>query len=650
MGYISLGRLSPVRLSKSTNELRMRPLARFGLQNRHLFALDLALLPLGTLLSHAIRFEGLQWPLPYPTVALVYVAVTLPIKIGLLLSFGVYRRLWRFASVPELETILVATGVSGIACFTLGAWLLPAVGVLPMRVPLSILALDALITSAFVSLPRLQLRTWGRRRAGRSGEGTRRVLIAGAGVSGGMLVTQLANNPQLGLIPIGFVDDDPEKQGCRLHGLPVLGALRDAATVCRKQGVAEILIAMPAAAGRVVREVVQAAAAAKVRTRTLPSISELMGGRFNPAVLRQVQIEDLLRREPVRTNLEEVGGLARGETVMVTGAGGSIGSELCRQLARLDPARVVLLGHGENSIFAVTQELTRRFPGLRLEPVIADVKDEAQMDRLFERYGPYSVFHAAAHKHVPLMEVNACEAVANNVLGTRNVVQACSATRVAHLVLVSTDKAVRPTSVMGATKRVAEQIVQHAAEERGENFVVVRFGNVLGSRGSVVPVFLQQIADGGPVTVTHPEMRRYFMTIPEAVQLVLQAGALGKGGEVFVLDMGEPIKILDLATDLIRLAGREVGRDIEIRFSGARPGERLYEELFFGGEHAEPTSHTKVLRAKNGQVPRGTMATTDELIRIAQEGVSDAEIRDLLRLLVPDFDPRRTVAAVTPKA
>jgi FlaA1/EpsC-like NDP-sugar epimerase len=329
--------------------------------------------------------------------------------------------------------------------------------------------------------------------------------------------------------------------------------------------------------------------------------------------------------------------LATGETVLVTGAGGSIGSELCRQLARLEPAQVLVMGHGENSIFDVMAELTERYPHLEAVPIIGDVRDRERMRLIFERYRPYAVFHAAAHKHVPLMEENVAEAITNNVLGTKNVAELSAEYGVEHLVLISTDKAVRPTNVMGATKRVAEQIVQEVAETTGRNFVAVRFGNVLGSRGSVVPTFLRQIQAGGPITVTHPEMRRYFMTIPESVQLVLQAGAIGKGGEVFVLDMGEPVKILDLATDLIRLSGLEVGSDVDIRFTGTRPGEKLYEELFFDSESALPTDHPKVLRAKNGALPIGLSTVVDLLVDGARHGWTDEQLRALLLRLVPEF-------------
>ncbi|HET8623241.1 MAG TPA: nucleoside-diphosphate sugar epimerase/dehydratase [Gemmatimonadales bacterium] len=605
-------------------------------RNRYLFGSDILFFTTSTFLAFIARFEGLAWDPEQWRVAIVYGAFSLPVKLLVLWMVGLYRRLWRYAGTVDLERILVASAVSGAICFAAGALFLPGTGIIPSRVPLSVLLLDALLTAAAVSLPRLALRIFGRRR--RPVGGSRRALIVGAGTTGEMIVKELVGHPQLGLYPVGFVDDDRAKQGHRMCGFPVLGPLDRIAELVARYEVEEIVIAMPRASGKVVREVVQAALDCGIKARTVPSFQDIISGKVPVGALRQVEIQDLLRREPIQTDLEQVRSLATGEAVLVTGAGGSIGSELCRQLARLEPARVLLLGHGENSIFDVFHELNTRFPRVEFVPLIADVRDRDRMRNLFEQHRPYAVFHAAAHKHVPLMEANIAEAVTNNVLGTRNVAMLSAEFGVEHLVLISTDKAVRPTSIMGATKRVAEQIVQEVAEGDNRNFVAVRFGNVLGSRGSVVPMFLRQIQAGGPVTITHPEMRRYFMTIPEAVQLVLQAGALGQGGEVFVLDMGEPVKILDLATDLIRLSGLEVGGDIEIRFTGTRPGEKLYEELFFNSENAIPTRHPKVLRAKNGELPVGLMDVVDNLIFAAVEGLPDDEIRARLSRLVPDFD------------
>ncbi len=616
----------------------MKPILARQIRNRHLFLLDAVLLGLGTLAAYFVRFEGFDWGSENLRTALVFVAFTLPIKLGVLLSVGLYRRLWRFAGVAELEHILVATAISGCVSTVLGALLLPLLGLTPLRVPLSVLFIDACLGAGAVALPRLLVRLTGRRLQWRRLEDARRVLIVGAGAAGEMIVRECLAHPQVRLHPVGFVDDDASKHGHRLCDVPILGSISRITELTHRLEIEEIIIAMPRASGAVVRQVVRAAHEAGVETRTVPGMFDILSGRVAVASLRQVEIQDLLRREPIHTDLDQVRVLATGETLLVTGAGGSIGSELCRQLARLEPAQIVLLGHGENSIFDILAELTERFPTINTVPVIADVRDRERMRQVFARYRPYSVFHAAAHKHVPLMEGNIAEAVTNNVLGTQNVAELAAEFGAEHLVLISTDKAVRPTNVMGATKRIAELIVQKVAQTHERKFVAVRFGNVLGSRGSVVPTFLRQIQTGGPVTVTHPEMRRYFMTIPEAVQLVLQAGAIGRGGEVFVLDMGEPVKVLDLATDLIRLSGLEVGTDIEIRFSGTRPGEKLYEELFFDSESAIPTDHPKVLRAKNGALPLGLSAIVDVLVEGARTGGRpDDEIRELLVRLVPDF-------------
>jgi FlaA1/EpsC-like NDP-sugar epimerase len=606
-------------------------------RNRYLFASDLLLFTSSTIIAFALRFEGFEWGPEQNHAALLFLLLSLPLKLAIFWRVGIYRRLWRYAGIVEVERLMSASMASGLVGLLLGALVLPTFGLTAMRVPLSVLFMDGLLTGAFAALPRFAVRAFGRRRQWHRLQDARRALIVGAGAAGEMIVKELMGHPALGLNPIGFVDDDRSKHGHRMCDLPVLGDLAALPDLVRSYEIDEIVIAMPRAPGAVVRQVVRAALEVGVKTRTVPAMFDIISGRVSVASLRQVEIQDLLRREPIQTDFEQVRSLAMGETVLVTGAGGSIGSELCRQLARLEPAQIVLLGHGENSIFDVLAELCDRFPGVNTVPVIADVRDRERMRQIFAEYRPYSVFHAAAHKHVPLMECNVAEAVTNNVLGTKNVAELSAEFGVEHLVLISTDKAVRPTNIMGATKRVAEQVVQEVAENHERKFVAVRFGNVLGSRGSVIPTFLRQIQSGGPVTVTHPEMRRYFMTIPEAVQLVLQAGAIGQGGEVFVLDMGEPVKVLDLATDLIRLSGLEVGTDVEIRFTGTRPGEKLYEELFFDSESAIPTDHPKVLRAKNGALPLGLSTLVDLLVEGTRNGRPDQEIRELLVRLVPDF-------------
>ena len=609
------------------------------LRNRYFLFVDALSLPAVGVIALVVRFEGWTWPAGVRSAALWFLALAIPYKLAVLWVSGLYRRLWRYASVSDLERILVGTAAAGVGSIALGAVVLPGVGIVNQRIPLSVLVIDAMLTLAVIALPRLFARSTVNWKHARGRSAGRRVLIAGAGAAGGMIVKELLNNPQLRLDPVAVLDDDSAKHGHRLLGVPVVGALAELGAAVQAHGVDEVIIAMPSAPGRVVRDVVRAAQEAAVLTRTVPGVFEIISGRKAVSELRRVEIADLLRREPVSTDLDSVRMLAAGDAVLVTGAGGSIGSELCRQLAQLQPSRIIALGRGENSIFELLGELTREFPCVHIDPVIADVRDYARLERVFRQYRPHAVFHAAAHKHVPLMEQNVSEAVINNVAGTRNVAQLAAKYGCEHFVLISTDKAVRPTSIMGATKRIAESVVHEVAVETGKHFVSVRFGNVLGSRGSVVPTFLRQIAAGGPITVTHPEMRRYFMTIPEAVQLVLQAGAMGRGQETFVLDMGEPVKIADLAADLIRLSGLEVGTDIEIKFTGARPGEKLYEELFFSSEHALPTGHPKVLRGRNAEFPRGARNAVDELVNAALRNESQEILRRHIGRLVPEYQP-----------
>lgn len=607
-------------------------------RNRYLLALDAALLSALPFMAYALRFESFTWSAADTRTAIVFAAVMVPFEIAILLAFGLYRRIWQFASIWELELIFAAGIAASVLSWVVGALLLPMSGLVDVRVPLSVLVMHSVFGMAIIAAPRLVLRVTGHRNTHRRAtDADRRVLIAGAGAAGEMVVKEVRANPQLRLSVIGFVDDDKAKLGLRLGNLPVLGNLNQIGEIAARERVEELIIAMPRASGTVVRRVVRAAYDAGIRTRTVPGLFEILDGRVSVAALREVQIEDLLRRDPVQTDPEAVRRLAKGRTVLVTGAGGSIGSELCRQLVALEPSEIVLLGHGENPIFEILHEMLPEEPMATLTPVIADVRDRQRIRRIFERYKPYAVFHAAAHKHVPLMEENVCEAITNNVFGTRNVVDAAIACGTQHFVFISTDKAVRPINVMGATKRIAEYVVQNAAYAHNRHFVSVRFGNVLGSRGSVVPTFLRQIQDGGPVTVTHPEMRRYFMTIPEAVQLVLQAGAQGRGGELFMLDMGEPVRIVDLARDMIRLSGLEEGSDIEIEFTGIRPGEKLYEEMFFNHEIAEPTEHPKVLRARNGRQDIGSDVAISELIDAALGETNEDRLRKALKSLVPDF-------------
>ena len=607
-------------------------------RNRFLLPLDAALVTASAFFFYALRFEGLTWSAEHRLAAVAYAAVALPTCIAIYVGFGLYRRLWRYASIAEVQVIFIAGLTAFAACVALGAYVLPALGIIPVRVPFSVLVGSGVLNIGLVAAPRMLIRVggWGRVQRNLQGE-QRRVLIAGAGTAGQTILKEIWANPGLQMHPIGFVDDDSAKLGYKINGLPVYGTIKDLPHLLSQLSIEQVVVAMPGAPGTAVREVVRASLDAGIKTQTVPGLSEILSGKVRVSELRNIEIQDLLRREPITTDLARVSALLTDHTVLVTGAGGSIGSELSRQIAQLGPSKLILMGHGENPIFEILHELRPMFPDLNIVPVIADTRDRRRVFDIFEQHRPFTVFHAAAHKHVPLMEENVIEAVTNNVIGTRNMVDAAVAMSTSHLVLISTDKAVRPTNVMGATKRVAEHVVREAAMVTGRNFVSVRFGNVLGSRGSVVPTFVRQIAEGGPVTVTHPEMQRYFMTIPEAVQLVLQAGALGRGGELFMLDMGEPVKIVDLARDLIRLSGLEEGVDVQIQFTGVRAGEKLFEEMFFSHEKAAPTEHPKVLRATNDGVDGDAMTAITGLIQAAEQGSDEATLRHLLTIAVPDF-------------
>jgi FlaA1/EpsC-like NDP-sugar epimerase len=441
----------------------------------------------------------------------------------------------------------------------------------------------------------------------------------------------MQKNPQLNLSPVCFIDDDPTKQKQRIHDVPVEGTLEDLGRVVDLWYIQEVIIAIPSAPGEVVRQVIDICRQKDVPFRTMPGIYELIGGKINVGRLREVEITDLLRRAPVQIDTSLIGSNLSGKRIMITGAGGSIGSELCRQISRWGPESLILLGHGENTIFETLLDLEESYPALPLHPIVADIRNLDRLNNVIAKFQPQLIFHAAAHKHVPLMEVNIEEAVTNNVIGTHNIVEAALNFDLDRLVLISTDKAIRPSSVMGATKRMAEMLVLDAAHRSGKEFSVVRFGNVLGSRGSVVPLFKRQIESGGPVTVTHPEMERYFMTIPEAVHLVLQAAAMGHGGEVFVLRMGDQVNILQLAEDLIRLSGLEPGQDIEIVFSGVRAGEKLSEELWDQWAQFEPTEHAEIVRLIDEDLLNSDTLnqTVNELAFLADEGEVDAIIRVL---------------------
>ncbi|MHB1188693.1 polysaccharide biosynthesis protein [Thiobacillus sp.] len=544
------------------------------------------------LAAYWLRFN-LDMPSEFQAAALSTLVWVVPLQALVFWRFGLYRGIWRFASLPDLKRIVLAIG--------LAALLIPLVLILfrvSAVVPRSVLILDPLLLVILMGGSRLAYRAWKEHRlASVLNPDSKPVLVAGAGSAADFLLRELARNPA-GFHVVGLLDDSRDKQGRLVQGIPVLGALDDVAACAKKMEVDDIVLALPSAAHGVRKRITQACAEVGLNVMTVPSLEDLVAGRVSVSSLRRIELDDLLGRDAVQLDDSGLHQLLTGQVVMVTGAGGSIGSELCRQIARFAPAKLVLFEQSELALYAMEQELPQHFPGLQIVPVIGDVKDAVWVNQTMAEHRPTVVFHAAAYKHVPLMENgNAWEAVRNNVLGTQVAAAAAQNNGVGKFVMISTDKAVNPTNVMGATKRLAEMACQAMQQDSGTRFVSVRFGNVLGSSGSVIPKFQKQIEAGGPVTVTHPDITRYFMSIPEAAQLVLQAGLMGEGGEIFVLDMGEPVKIAELAKLMIRLSGADEDR-IRIEYTGLRPGEKLYEELLADDESTLPTPHPKLRVAK----------------------------------------------------
>jgi FlaA1/EpsC-like NDP-sugar epimerase len=609
-----------------------------NIRNRYLLIGDLILISISILLSFQLRLEFIEVFINYYRSVLWMIGLSLIIRPIIYYFFGLYRRMWVYASIQELKLITLAVTISSVVISILMLVLFASKQFF-FAFPRSVLIIDWIIEIMFAGGLRFLLRLFAENRISAQRQNHsqmgKRVLIIGAGDAGALVVKEMQRNPQLNLFPIGFMDDNHEKLHQQIHGIPVVGGLNDLDRVITHKHINEVIIAIPSAPGRVVRIVTDVCQKRHIPFRTMPGIYELLGGEVNISRLRDVEISDLLRRQPVRFNEEIVGSIITNKVVLVTGAGGSIGSELCRQIARWNPKQLILLGHGENSIFETYLELQEDFSSLRTETVIADIRDEVRIEQETKKYHPNVVFHAAAHKHVPLMEKNIGECITNNVQGTQNVLKGCLNNNVERLILISTDKAIRPANVMGATKRLAEMIVLDAAERTGKAYSVVRFGNVLGSRGSVVPLFKHQIAHGGPVTVTHKDMQRYFMTIPEAVYLVLQAASLGKGGETFILNMGEQIKIVDLARDLIRLSGFIPEKDIEIVYTGVRKGEKLSEDLWNHGRKFNKTEHPEIFCEEGQDELHGKdlQSSVRELLRLAEEGQGKQILRRLEKII-----------------
>lgn len=589
---------------------------------------DVGLFVLASFTAFLLRFDGV---IPNIEPLLIWLAISVPLKALIAVALGLPARSWSSMTFRDLGGLIVLT----VAIIVPGTLLLIVFGP-TLAIPRSIALLDGVITLGLMAGVRALVRYHHEQSIASliGPDFRRRVLVVGAGEAGALAVRELLKHPETGLKPVAFLDDDVMKHGKRVSTVPVVGPVSLAKDVIVEEKIDEVLIAMPSKGGSTVRQVIEHVREARPNMvyKIIPGIYEVLSGKVDVRRIREVDIDDLLGREPIRLDTDAILGYLSGKRVMITGAGGSIGSELVRQICRFNPGELILFGHGENSIYALERELDRDWPRVKYHGVIGAIQNGARLDYVFSRYRPDIVFHAAAHKHVPLMEENPEEAVFNNIIGSRNLISLAVKHGVTHFVNISTDKAVNPTSVMGASKRVVEYLVQDAAQQAGPNqtFVSVRFGNVLGSRGSVIPIFKSQIAAGGPVTVTHPDMVRYFMTIPEASQLVLQASGQGVNGEVYILDMGEPVRIVDLARDLIRLSGMEPDVDIPIEYTGIRPGERLVEVLMTEAERTDHTPHEKIFVAKAEPADSAELLATVDALQNAALRSDHARIRVLL--------------------
>ena len=596
-----------------------------------LILIDCILIPISYYISWFVRFDGkiaitLESLIVYPLNFLIL------IKIIVFILFGLYNSLWRYAGTKELFQV-VGASIVGNTIFLSYTFLLQE------NIPRSIFLLMIIFDIILLAGVRFGYRILSYFKNFLDINKKRqyeRVMIIGAGEAGAIVLKELNDHPELGLKPVVIMDDDKSKIGRKLRGIPIMGDISNVTKIAKEKKIDEIIIATPSASIRELRRIIGECSKTKCKLRKLPGVYELIDGQVSIKEIREVEIEDLLGREEVNVNLEEICQYLAEKTILVTGGGGSIGSELCRQICKFKPRKLIILDIYENNAYDLQMELNKKFPKLNIEVLIATIRDKSSLNEIFLKNKPNVVFHAAAHKHVPLMEASPKEAIKNNVFGTMNVAELSDLYKVEKFVLISTDKAVNPTNIMGATKRVAEIIIQSMNKHSKTEFVAVRFGNVLGSNGSVIPLFKKQIAQGGPVTITHREITRFFMTIPEAVQLVIQAGAMARGGEIFVLDMGEPVKILDLAKNLIRLSGFEPKEDIDIEFIGLRPGEKLYEELLMDEEGLTATKHNKIFVGK-------PTFTDIKFLQMQLKNLNDIlyqnedELKEYMKTIVPTY-------------
>lgn len=595
-----------------------------------IFLHDLCMVPFAWFGAYWLRFNLQTIPDDFFYPALLFLPLVIAIQVGLFWFFGLYRGVWRFSSMPDLVRIGKAV-IAGMVLISAALFLYNRL----VGVPRSVLPLYVLTLLAFLCIPRFVYRFW-KERAFVDQIGLR-ALIIGAGSAGEMLARDLMSNRDSGYIPVVFADDQPGKLNREIRGIRVAGNVGQLPKLIEQWEIEVVLIAVPSAGDAQMRRIVEICEQTRIPFQTLPSVKELLSGSVTKANLRSVSIEDILGRDPIQLDWKKIKSNLQGKTILVTGGGGSIGSELCKQLARVQPRKLIVFDQCEFNLYKIEAELTRLFPGLTHQATLGDIADPLSVERLIRDQQPEIIFHAAAYKHVPLLEGQIREAVQNNLIGTKTLAEAAVSAGVARFVLISTDKAVNPTNVMGATKRAAEILCQNLDRTESTRFTTVRFGNVLDSAGSVVPLFREQIKAGGPITVTHPEITRYFMTIPEACQLIMLAETVGKGGEVFVLDMGEPVKIAYLAEQMIRLSGKEPGKDIEIRYVGLRPGEKLFEELFHEQEKLLETGYEKLRLAKARLYDGNEWARDIEALAFSCRQGDQNYILALLKRLVPEF-------------
>lgn len=604
-----------------------------------LVMLDVLLITLSLYLAIATKF-GVKLTSYYLNEWFMLWGCLIVIGVACNATFRLYSSLWRYAGVDELLYILLSGTLAGLLFFGV-------TNIIEIKVAYSVYFLIIIYNTLFLGISRLGYRTMRmltHSTSFRLDENIKKVLIIGAGFTGVSVMKELKRHPEMGMQPVALLDDDRAKHGSQIMGVKVYGGRANIQKVVRKLDIDEIIIAIPSALRKEQAALLNECKKTKCKLRILPSIYNLINEDVTINHIRDVQIEDLLGRDPVTLDMEGIGAYISNQVVLVTGGGGSIGSELCRQIVRFNPKQLLILDIYENNAYDLQQELKKQFPHLNHKVLIASVRDITRLESIFSTYKPSVIFHAAAHKHVPLMEDNPQEAIKNNVFGTLNVAECADKFGAKRFVMISTDKAVNPTNIMGATKRICEMIIQGMNKKSKTEYVAVRFGNVLGSNGSVIPLFKKQIADGGPVTVTHPEINRFFMTIPEAVQLVLEAGSMAKGGEIFVLDMGQPVKIVDLAMDLIRLSGMEPFVDIDIKFTGLRPGEKLYEELLMEEEGLTATKHEKIHVARPLDMDMDELKKELEKLRFIATGSKEG-ILDFVKKLVPTYKNINEIAA-----